>query len=127
MAKHARSLTRRVIIAWAASALIIAIGGLALAIVGTSHMTSAPVRPAVTAPPYHPSHSPIEPVRPSQGLVPTPSKQLSYTVVSGDTLWGIAGSHCGNPLRWPHLWHANMKLITNPNLIFPKEVISLVC
>lgn len=46
----------------------------------------------------------------------------TYTVVSGDTLWAIAGRYYGNPLRWPDIWHANTFII-DPDLIFPGQVL----
>jgi len=51
-----------------------------------------------------------------------------YTVRSGDTLAGIAGSHCGNTADWTGIWKANEKTIgTNPDLIYPGEHLVLDC
>lgn len=48
-----------------------------------------------------------------------------YTVVSGDTLWGISGKFLREPWQWPQLWQANPQ-IENPNLIYPGDTLSLV-
>lgn len=47
---------------------------------------------------------------------PTPR---TYTVVPGDTLWGIAVAYYGDGTRYPEIAEANG--IGNPNLIFPGQ------
>ncbi|MGK0358381.1 MAG: hypothetical protein ACI9U2_000668 [Bradymonadia bacterium] len=43
-----------------------------------------------------------------------------YTIVSGDTLWGIAEAHLGAGNRWQEIYNANRgQLGDDPNLIFP--------
>lgn len=51
-------------------------------------------------------------------------KDIMYTVVKGDHLWGIARKkeHYGNGFAWPVIYNANRDQIKNPDLIYPKQV-----
>ncbi len=51
-------------------------------------------------------------------------KEVMYTVVKGDHLWGIARKkdHYDNPFAWPKIYQANRDQIKNPDLIYPQQV-----
>jgi LysM repeat protein len=63
----------------------------------------------------------------------------TYTVVKGDCLWKISKMKYGSPYFWPAIWDANKqgvvnadqlknsrhKKITNPNLIYPGQVLKI--
>jgi nucleoid-associated protein YgaU len=46
-----------------------------------------------------------------------------HTVASGESLSAIAQQWYGDPNRWPDLYEANRHQISNPNLIFPGQVL----
>ena len=64
--------------------------------------------------------------RPPQSTPPpTPPKvtKRTYTIKSGDTLWGIATRYYGNGAQYSKIYNANRNVIKNPNLIYPGQVI----
>lgn len=50
----------------------------------------------------------------------------TYTVQTGDTLYGISARYLGNGDDWPGLYAANRQVVgADPNLIFPGERLEL--
>ncbi len=54
---------------------------------------------------------------------PAPKSDLSYTVVSGDCLWNIAKKFYGDGGKYTIIFNANLDKISNPDLIFPGQVL----
>ncbi|HEY7268330.1 MAG TPA: Gmad2 immunoglobulin-like domain-containing protein [Dehalococcoidia bacterium] len=48
-----------------------------------------------------------------------------YPVVPGDSLSAIAQQWLGDASQWPKLFEANRNQITNPNLIYPGQVLRI--
>ncbi len=53
-----------------------------------------------------------------------PEGRPFHMVVSGDTLWDIAGRYLGNPYLWPQIWEAN-SYVKKARLIYPGDPIFL--
>lgn len=51
------------------------------------------------------------------------SKDQTYAIQKGDTLWGISETFFGNPNFWPKIWSLNSD-IYNPHEIVPSGIVS---
>ncbi|MFO8058527.1 MAG: LysM peptidoglycan-binding domain-containing protein [bacterium] len=51
--------------------------------------------------------------------------RVGYVVQTGDTMWDIAGRYLNSPYYWPKIWERNSKVIINPHLIFPGDILYL--
>lgn len=55
----------------------------------------------------------------------TAPKTTTYTVKKGDTLWGIAKKYLGNGAKYTQIYNANKSKISNPNLIYVGQVLTI--
>lgn len=51
--------------------------------------------------------------------------ERTYTVKSGDTLWNISKEVYGNGSKYMKIFEANTDLLTNPDKIFPGQVLKI--
>ncbi len=56
---------------------------------------------------------------------PADVKVEYYTIVSGDTLGGIAKKFLGNAMDYPKIFEANREVIKDPDLIYPGQKIRI--
>lgn len=66
-----------------------------------------------------------EVVEPVEEVVVVDDRITSWTVVKGDNLWFIAGSQAiyNESEKWPLIYQANRDQITDPDLIYPGQVL----
>lgn len=60
-----------------------------------------------------------------QSKSPAPKQETNYTVKSGDCLWNIAKKIYGDGSKYTKIYEANKDKITNPNLIYPGQVLTI--
>lgn len=56
---------------------------------------------------------------------PAPKQEKTYKVKKGDCLWNIAKSIYGDGSKYTKIYEANKDKITNPNLIYPDQVLTI--
>ncbi len=49
----------------------------------------------------------------------------NYTVQRGDCLWNIANAQYSDPYKWPQIYQANQSAISNPDLIYPNQILDI--
>jgi len=84
---------------------------------GTKTVT---IQPAPT-----PAETPTATVEQPQRETSQAPQQATYTVKSGDCLWNIAKKYLGDGSRYNEIYELNKDKITNPNLIYPNQVLTL--
>jgi LysM repeat protein len=55
------------------------------------------------------------------------SVRKTYTIVSGDTLSGIAGRFCLTAAKWPALFNGNRNVVKDADLIYPGQTLRMTC
>lgn len=78
------------------------------------------VKPAPT-----PAETPTATVEQPQRETSQAPQQTTYTVKSGDCLWNIAKKYLGDGSRYNEIYNLNKDKITNPNLIYAGQVLTL--
>lgn len=84
---------------------------------GTKTVT---IQPALT-----PAETPTATVEQPQRETSQAPQQTTYTVKSGDCLWNIAKKYLGDGSRYNEIYNLNKDKITNPNLIYAGQVLTL--
>ena len=58
-------------------------------------------------------------------VVESAPEATMYTVQSGDSLSKIAKAHYGDAMKYPAIFEANQPLLTDPNKIYPGQVLRI--
>ena len=79
---------------------------------------------ATVEPPAEPSQPSTVTVKQEREASTAPAAK-TYTVKKGDSLWAIAAKYYGNGSEYTKIYNANTDKISNPNLIYPGQVLTL--
>ena len=74
--------------------------------------------------PAEPSQPPTVTVEQERDASTAPAAK-TYTVQKGDSLWAIAAKYYGKGSEYTKIYNANTDKISNPNLIYPGQVLTL--
>ena len=80
-------------------------------------------RITIKKPEVQPEPEPEPQPEPEPEPEPEPQPEGTYTVVPGDNLSKIASNHYGDSSKWRVIYEANRDLISNPNQIWPGQVL----
>jgi nucleoid-associated protein YgaU len=69
--------------------------------------------------------SQVAAAEPASGVQPAKESAQIYIIRRGDTLWAIAKRYLGSGLRYTSIFQDNRKIIQNPNLIHPKQELTV--
>lgn len=89
-----------------------------------SEVPTLPQSNETVAPPAPPEENPPPAAPPAVAAeTPVATQLTKYMVVTGDTLWGIAGMDIAykDNFQWPLIFKANRDQIKDPDLIYPKQ------
>ena len=93
---------------------------------GTKTVTiQQPTATTTTTAPEAPAETPVAVVNDPPRETTTAPANPTYTVKSGDCLWNIAKKELGDGSRYTEINNLNKDKITNPNLIYPGQVLTL--
>ena len=79
---------------------------------------------ATVEPPAEPSQPPTVTVEQERDASTAPTAK-TYTVKAGDSLWAIAAKYYGKGAEYSKIASANTDKISNPNLIYPGQVLTI--
>lgn len=78
----------------------------------------------VEQPPADTSQPPTVTVEQERDTSTAPAAK-TYTVKKGDSLWAIAAKYYGKGAEYTKIYNANTDKISNPNLIYPGQVLTI--
>ena len=103
---------------WSRRLAVASVAAAAVFVLPTSAQATVTTAPAVAqTAPVAAVNTPVQ----APEVAAIAAASASYRVVSGDTLFGIAGRY---GTTWPTIWHAN-DFISNPDLIYPDQVLTI--
>jgi LysM repeat protein len=100
----------------------LAIAGVLVAV--PQHHTSGPAKHVAVTAEHHQKSAAVTKAATLTAKVAKPTHR-TYTVESGNTLVGIAREYYHNANDWQWLYHENDTTVSDPNLIYPGEVLSV--